>query len=223
MKIRKSTERGQVDHGWLQAKHSFSFASYRDEEWTNFGALCVLNEDRIAPGRGFDMHSHENMEIITILHSGQMKHRDDLGNEHLLNVGEVQVMTAGTGIRHSEWNPSESEEAHLYQIWIHPEKLNLKPDYNQLRIDENQDVLVSKHDGGLYLNQQARLSYGELQSGENKEWHAMGQKVYLQLIEGKVQVAEQLVESGDALLLSDERVELRVLDKTKFLEIRLGE
>ena len=186
MKIRKSNERGQVNHGWLNAKHSFSFGSYYDAEWTSFGKLQVLNEDRVAPGRGFDMHPHKDMEIITILLSGQLKHRDDLGNEYIMNAGEVQVMTAGTGIVHSEWNPSETEEAHLYQIWISPEKRGLEPRYDQFIPEKDQEVLVSKEAGGLYLNQDTEIKLINRGVGTVLEYESLSKKTYLQVMEGEI-------------------------------------
>ncbi|NQZ57339.1 MAG: pirin family protein, partial [Lentisphaeraceae bacterium] len=120
MKIRRSNERGMASEGWLKSRYSFSFANYRDDEWVKFGKLRVINEDWIAAGSGFPMHSHRDMEIVTIMLSGELHHRDSMGNEQVLRAGEVQSMSAGTGNSHSEWNASETGEAHLYQIWKIP-------------------------------------------------------------------------------------------------------
>ena len=221
MKIRKSNERGQVNHGWLKAKHSFSFGSYYDAAWTSFGELQVLNEDRIAPGRGFDMHSHKDMEIITILLSGQIKHRDNLGNEYTMQAGEVQAMTAGKGIVHSEWNPSETEETHLYQIWIRPERLGLEARYDQFIPEKDQEILVSKHAGGLYLSQEAEIKLIRRDVGEALEYDSVAKKTYVQVVDGEVEMMKtgEVLNAGDALLLDNESVVLEVKQKVKLLEL----
>src|SRR5450631_3369393 len=129
--IRKSAERGFADHGWLQSRHTFAFADYYDPAHLNFGPLRVINEDRVAPGQGFGTHGHRDMEIVTLVLAGALEHRDSLGNGEVLRPGELQRMSAGTGIRHSEFNPSAAEPVHLYQIWLLPAEKGLTPSYEQ--------------------------------------------------------------------------------------------
>jgi redox-sensitive bicupin YhaK (pirin superfamily) len=134
--IHKAEERGHATHGWLNAYHSFSFASYHDPKKTHFGMLRVLNDDTIAAGMGFGMHPHDNMEIITIMRKGALKHEDSMGHKEIINVGEVQVMSAGSGITHSEVNAKKDEEVQLFQVWVFPNKKNVEPRYDKLKLDE---------------------------------------------------------------------------------------
>src|SRR5258708_6873880 len=135
MQIRRGAERGHFDHGWLNTYHTFSFADYIDPAHMGFRSLRVINEDRVAPGMGFGMHGHRDMEIVTVVLSGALEHRDSLGNGEVLRPGEVQRMTAGRGIRHSEFNPSATEPVHLYQIWLLPRAAGLEPSYEQKPFD----------------------------------------------------------------------------------------
>src|SRR6476660_7078886 len=135
IRIRRSEERGHFDHGWLDTYHTFSFADYYDPRHMGFRALRVINEDRVQPGQGFGMHGHRDMEIVTVVLEGALEHRDSLGNGEVLRPGELQRMTAGTGIRHSEFNPSANESVHLYQIWLQPDRAGHRPSYEQKPID----------------------------------------------------------------------------------------
>src|SRR5262245_15196351 len=179
--IRLRNQRGHFDHGWLNTYHTFSFADYFDPAHHNFRALRVINEDRVAPGQGFGMHGHRDMEIVTIVLSGALEHRDSLGNGEVLRPGELQRMTAGTGIRHSEFNPSDKEPVHLYQIWLLPERAGLKPGYEQKPFDpvekHNRLRLVASPDaadGSLTIHQDARLYLADLDAS-GKVTHSLGQ------------------------------------------------
>src|SRR5579862_5219601 len=133
--VRRNEERGHADHGWLDTRHTFSFADYYDPKFMGFGSLRVINEDRVAPGQGFGMHGHRDMEILTYVLEGAIAHRDSMGHQETLGPNEIQRMSAGTGIRHSEFNPSKSEGLHLFQIWIEPAKMGTRPSYEQLAFD----------------------------------------------------------------------------------------
>src|SRR5437588_5913412 len=165
IRIRKASERGHFDHGWLDTYHTFSFGDYYDPAHMGFRALRVINDDRVQPGQGFGMHGHRDMEIITYVLEGTLEHRDSLGNGEVLRPGELQHMTAGTGVRHSEFNPSETEAVHLYQIWLLPDRRSLPPGYEQTAFPaaERQGrlrVVASPdgRDGSLRIHQDATLS-----------------------------------------------------------------
>src|SRR5579872_4416643 len=166
--IHRAEDRGYADHGWLKAHHSFSFADYSDMTKVHFGELRVLNDDTVAPGRGFGMHPHDNMEIVTIPLSGAIKHRDSMGNEGVIRAGDVQIMSAGTGIVHSEFNASSSEFLNLFQIWVFPKVRNIQPRYDQKTFlpegrKEKFQVLVSpgKEDGTMWVNQDVWFNLGD--------------------------------------------------------------
>src|ERR1700722_12635271 len=138
IQVRKAAERGHFDHGWLDTYHTFSFGDYYDPARMGFRSLRVINDDRVAPGQGFGMHSHRDMEIVTYVLEGSLEHRDSLGNGSIIRAGELQHLTAGTGVRHSEFNPSDRDWVHLYQIWLLPERKGLAPEYEQVVVDEAQ-------------------------------------------------------------------------------------
>src|SRR5262245_31983809 len=173
IQIRKAADRGHADHGWLDTYHTFSFASYRDPRFMGFRVLRVMNEDVVQPGQGFGTHPHENMEIVTYVLEGALEHRDSMGNGEVLRPGEFQRMSAGTGITHSEFNPSNDEPVHLYQIWLFPEEEGIEPSYEQKRFPEEQRQnrlrLVASHDaaeGSLRIHQDARIYLSTLGDGE---------------------------------------------------------
>ncbi len=211
--VRKSHERGHVNHGWLDSYHTFSFASYRDPKHVHFRALRVMNEDVVQPGQGFGTHPHDNMEIVTYVLSGALEHRDSMGNGEVLRPGEFQRMTAGTGITHSEFNPSADEPVHLYQIWLFPERKGLEPSYEQKRFDEserhNRLRLVASRDGAegsLLIHADARIYLASLDGHQqlrhplNVERHA-----WLQVLRGDITVNGAVLTAGDAAALSEER------------------
>jgi hypothetical protein len=209
--LRRGVERGHFDHGWLDTRHTFSFADYHDPAHMGFRSLRVINEDRVAPQRGFGAHSHRDMEILTWVISGAVEHRDSLGNRGMVRPGEVQRMTAGTGVTHSEMNPL-SEELHLLQIWILPERRGLAPGYEQRAFadDDRRGRLLRiasrDGDGGtVQIHQDASLYTTLLDAGEGVS-HALapGRHAWLQLIRGEVDVAGERVRAGDGLAVSDE-------------------
>ena len=210
--VRRGPERGHLNHGWLDTYHSFSFGEYYDPNRMGFRALRVINEDRVAPGQGFGMHGHRDMEIVTLVLEGALEHRDSLGNGEILKPGELQRMTAGTGIRHSEFNPSASEAVHLYQIWLQPERPGLTPSYEQKRFDvAEQDgrwrVVASRdgHEGSLVIHQDAALYLARLQSGEMLSRELQPDRHgWLQVLRGRVTVSGAELVAGDAVAISHE-------------------
>jgi len=212
MQIRRGNDRGHFDHGWLNTYHTFSFADYYDPEQMGFRALRVINEDRVAPGMGFGTHGHRDMEIVTVVLSGALEHRDSLGHGEVLRPGEVQRMTAGTGIRHSEFNPSRSEPVHLYQIWLLPERAGLTPSYEQKAFAESEKQdrwrLVASPDGAdgsLTIRQDARLYLAALTGGKELQRElAPGRHAWLQVLRGSVALNGATLSAGDGAALSDE-------------------
>ena len=212
IRVRRSSERGHFDHGWLDTYHTFSFARYYDPTHMGFRALRVINEDRVAPGRGFGTHPHEDMEIVTYVLDGALAHRDSLGTGSTIRPGELQRMTAGTGIMHSEFNPSEAEPVHLYQIWLLPEREGLEPSYEQKAFPEeerhNRLRLVASpdgQDGSLSIRQDARLYLASLDGGEEVR-HALppGRHAWLQVLRGGAGLNGNKLSAGDGAAVSDE-------------------
>lgn len=203
------SERGTANHGWLQANFSFSFGNYYNPDNVQFGMLRVLNDDTIAAGMGFGTHPHDNMEIITIPLEGGLTHRDSLGNEATVSFGEVQVMSAGTGVQHSEMNASENDRAKTLQLWIFPEVMNVTPRYSQkgFDIDGSRNSLVTvvspedKNDGNaLWIHQQAYLHLGVFDAGQAIEYDIRipGNGIYIFLIEGELEIEGQVINERDA-------------------------
>ncbi len=205
----RSETRGAADHGWLKARHTFSFADYHDPERVHFGTLRVINEDRIAPSMGFGTHPHRDMEIVTYIISGAIEHKDSMGNGTVIRAGEVQRMTAGTGVLHSEFNHSEDEELHLLQIWIFPEEKNLDPGYEQTLFPRetklNQLRLVGSRDGrdgSLTIHQDVDLYASVLESGHEVTLDdTAGRRIFVQVISGSVEVNDATLEAGDGIKL----------------------
>jgi redox-sensitive bicupin YhaK (pirin superfamily) len=209
---RNSEQRGQADHGWLKTKHTFSFANYYDPTQLGFRSLRVINEDFIAPNNGFGTHPHDEMEIITYMLEGTITHRDSIGNEKTLSAGEVQAMTAGTGITHSEFNRDKEKPIHLLQIWLKPKKSGVKPDYAEKHFSPEQKqnklkliVSADGRDDSLRINQDASLFASLLQDGKELQYELpQGRHAWLQLIEGEVTLNGSLLDSGDGLAISNE-------------------
>ena len=210
--IRRSHERGHFDHGWLNTYHTFSFDQYYDPRYMGFRSLRVINEDFVAPGRGFPTHGHRDMEIITYILEGGLQHQDSMGNGSVIRPGDVQRMTAGTGVRHSEKNPSETERVHLLQIWILPNAENLTPGYEQKAFSEEERRgvmrLIASGDGrddSVHLNQDVSLYASILDGGEEVEL-VMDPKRYgwLQVARGSVSVNDEKAEQGDGVVVVGE-------------------
>lgn len=212
IRVRRSNERGHLDHGWLDTYHTFSFGSYDDPKHRGFRALRVINEDWIEAGAGFGMHPHRDMEIITYVLEGALAHRDSLGNGGAISAGELQCMTAGTGIRHSEANPSATGPVHLYQIWLHPDREGLPPRYAQRGFDPEgrrgrwQTVAAPDgRDGALPIHQDATLSLATLEDGQEiAHTFTPGRHAWLQVVRGGVTVNGQALAAGDGAAIHDE-------------------
>ncbi|MBS1130337.1 MAG: Pirin, N-terminal [Proteobacteria bacterium] len=212
IQVRPSAERGYADHGWLRARHSFSFADYYDPAEMGWGVLRVINEDRVAPGKGFGTHGHRDMEIVTYILSGALEHKDSLGHGGVIRRGEVQRMSAGTGIRHSEFNPLPDQETHLLQIWIEPSQHGTPASYEQqaLPIEELRGRwrLVASPDGAegsTTIGQDARLWASVLVPGEAAEYRlTAGRLAYVQVVSGQLSVNGQRLVAGDGAKIADE-------------------
>lgn len=211
IKIRRSEDRGHAQHGWLDAYHTFSFADYRDPQHMGFRSLRVINDDTVAGGGGFDTHPHRDMEIITYLLSGALQHRDSLGHAAVMKRGEVQRITAGTGIEHSEFNYSPIEPVHLLQIWIFPEKKGLKPDYAQKSFADARPgelrLLTSRsgRDGSISINQDVDLHLAVLGAGDRVQHELKPMRhAWVQVAEGEVSLNGQPLRAGDGAAVSEE-------------------
>lgn len=225
--LHKANERGHADHGWLNAYHSFSFANWYNPDKVQFGVLRVLNDDTVAPGMGFGMHPHDNMEIITIPLEGDLAHKDSMGNAETIKFGDVQVMSAGTGIRHSEFNPNADRRTKLLQIWLFPNKRNVTPRYQQITLDVSdrhnklQQILSpNAEDEGVWIHQDAWFSMGKLDQGFTNEYNVKRKEngVYAFVISGKVTINGYALDTKDALGVWDtEKLDIQVDENAELL------
>ena len=231
IEIIPSESRGSADHGWLKAKHSFSFADYQNPQRVRFGPLRVINEDRIAPGQGFGTHPHKDMEIVTYPISGAIEHKDSMGNGTVINAGEVQRMTAGTGVQHSEFNHSQTEELHLLQIWLFPEQKDLQPGYEQTLFAREDKLgqlrLIASRDGrdgSVTVHQNVDLYASILLPGtEVRHTMSESRKVYVQVIYGDLMVNGESVSAGDGVQIRDEtEVTISSQTEAEFLVFDMG-
>lgn len=209
--VRRSDDRGHANHGWLEARHTFSFADYFDPDFVQFGLLRVLNQDRVQPGQGFGTHGHRDMEIVTYVLEGELEHKDSMGNGSRILPGEVQLMSAGTGVTHSEFNGSSTESLHLLQMWVLPREQGTAPRYEQKSFeDELQGALrlvvdPDGADGALTIGQDARLRAGRLATGENATYELpAGRMAWLHLARGRLRVEEVELAGGDGAAIRDE-------------------
>jgi redox-sensitive bicupin YhaK (pirin superfamily) len=219
--LRRSEDRGSADHGWLRTCHTFSFASYFDPKHTKYRALRVINEDWIAAGKGFRTHPHENMEIVTYVIRGQLEHKDSMGNGSVIRAGELQRMSAGTGVTHSEFNPSD-EDTHLLQIWISPERSGLEPGYEQYDFTSQKKpnaltLLASQtgKEGSLVVHQDMELYAGLLEQGKSLQYSTdLDRHIWVQIIDGIVDLNGVLLRAGDGAAVDDEREITLAADQT---------
>jgi quercetin 2,3-dioxygenase len=229
--IHRAEDRGFADHGWLKAAHSFSFGGYYNPSKSHFGLLRVLNDDIVAPGMGFGMHGHDNMEIVTIPLKGSLAHKDSLGSEGKIEYGEVQIMSAGSGIQHSEFNASATDEVNLLQIWVFPRERNIEPRYDQRRFDTSKghnrfQVLVSPEDrqDTMWINQDAYFSLGDFDAGQLGKYQlkSAGNGAYVFVIEGEISLDNELVKRRDAVGVIDaEKIDFKAIASAKVLVIEV--
>jgi redox-sensitive bicupin YhaK (pirin superfamily) len=224
--LRPAAERGHANHGWLDSHHTFSFADYFDPAHMGFGALRVINEDRVAPGGGFGTHGHRDMEIFSYVVEGALAHRDSMGNGSTIRPGDIQIMSAGTGIRHSEYNGSDAEGVHFLQIWLLPESNGLTPRYDERRFTEEDKLnrlrlILSPdaRDGSVKLHQDASIYASVLEPGKTVETRlAEGRKGWVQVIKGAVDVNGTRAVAGDGLAIEGERaLTIKAGEKAEFL------
>jgi quercetin 2,3-dioxygenase len=211
IEIRRSNERGFADHGWLKSFHSFSFADYFDPAHVEFGPLRVINEDRVAPGAGFGTHAHRDMEIISYVLEGALEHKDSMGNGSIIRPGDVQRMSAGTGVTHSEFNPSPNESVHFLQIWIQPDRRGIAPGYEEKKFgaDEKRGrlCLIASPDraqGSVLIHQDARVYAGLFDGAESATLPiTAGRRAYVHVARGSVQANETSLQAGDAMKVTE--------------------
>ena len=225
--LHKSETRGHANHGWLDTHHTFSFANYYNPERVNFGVLRVLNDDIVEAGKGFGTHPHDNMEIISIPLRGDLEHKDSMGNHGVINAGEIQVMSAGTGIFHSEFNKNKDKDINFLQIWVFPNKKNVIPRYDQISLadieksDELYQILSpNPYDQGVWIHQNAWFHMGDLTEGWEGSYELKDQNngVYFFVIEGSLTVAGQKLNRRDGLGVSDtDKIEIKTDSFTKLL------
>jgi len=225
-----ANSRGLANHGWLISRHTFSFASYYNPDRVNFGALRVLNDDIVKPGMGFGKHPHDNMEIISIPLSGSLAHKDSTGNEKEIKTGEVQIMSAGSGIEHSEYNYSKTEEVNFLQIWILPKEKNIAPRYEQkdfseaLKTNQMVTIVSPEKEGALWINQNSELSLGQFKKGASitHKLNYIGNGIYAFLINGKMKVNDAVLNKRDAVGFFDlKEINIESLEDSKILLIEI--
>ena len=226
-KYRPASERGNAEHGWLHARFSFSFANYYDPEHCGFHSLMVMNNDVIEPGGGFPTHPHEDAEIFTYVLSGKLEHKDSMGNGSLIEAGDLQYMSAGEGVQHSEFNPSDTERTELYQIWMRPNQKGGSPRYAEKKLsDENLEDKITllfsgdARDGSIEIRQNAEVYMASLQAGESYNWkpNTLLPNLWIQLIEGVITVNDHKLKKADGLGIEEVHEELRftATSKSKF-------
>lgn len=225
--LHKASTRGHANHGWLDSYHSFSFANYYNPERMNFGVLRVLNDDKVAPGRGFGTHPHDNMEIISIPLEGDLEHKDSIGNAAVIKQGDVQVMSAGTGVFHSEYNKNKDQDVKFLQIWMFPNKRNVEPRYDQISLDGtklqnqlHQILSPNAADEGVWAHQNAWFHIGNLDQGKatNYTIKSKGNGVYAFVLEGSLQIEGQELRKRDGMgIWETDEIEIKATSNAKVL------
>lgn len=226
--IHKSESRGHANHGWLDSYHTFSFANYYDESRINFGLLRVLNDDKVAPARGFGAHPHDNMEIISIPLKGALEHKDSMSNSGVIMANDIQIMSAGTGITHAEYNHSASEEVNFLQIWVFPKERNIKPRYDQKTFNPEQRLnqilnVISpdkNNSNTLWINQDAWFSLSNPEEGKELEYKFNSKQsgLYLFVIEGKVEIDGEVLNRRDGIGITEtQSLNIKALEKSEIL------
>jgi quercetin 2,3-dioxygenase len=225
--LHKADTRGHADHGWLNAYHSFSFASWYNPDRIQFGMLRVLNDDTVAAGMGFGTHPHDNMEIITIPLEGDLAHKDSMGNAEIIKTGDVQVMSAGTGIQHSEFNPNDDQRTKLFQIWVFPKVRNVEPRYQQITLDTTEQknnfaqiVSPNPEDAGVWIHQDAWFHLADFDAGLEKQYQLKkdGNGLYAFVISGTITIDGQELETRDGLGITDfKTLDITATTDAKFL------
>ncbi|OUR95798.1 quercetin 2,3-dioxygenase [Halobacteriovorax marinus] len=229
LELRKANDRGYAQHGWLKSWHSFSFASYYDPKFLGFRDLLVINEDHIDGGQGFGTHPHKDMEIISYLVEGALEHRDSQGHSAVTRPGEIQVMSAGTGIRHSEFNAKKDDVTHMYQIWIQTEKVGLPPRYDQkdfskeLNSEELVQVVGREKDASyLRVNQDIKMWVGKFKDAKSFEFSLSKNNAWLQLVKGQMNINNREMQTGDGMAISQlDKVNIKTSDDAEFFIIEL--
>lgn len=229
--LHKANTRGNANHGWLNAYHSFSFASWHNPERVQFGVLRVLNDDTIAAGMGFGEHGHDNMEIITLPLEGDLAHKDSMGNAEIIKTGDIQVMSAGTGIRHSEFNPNQDQQTKLFQIWLFPKYRNVTPRYQQITLDvsrqkNNFAQILSPNidDEGVWIYQDAWFYLGDFDANfsKNLSLKKEGNGFYIITIDGEIEVNGETLEKRDAIgIWETNAIEIKATTNSKFLVMEI--
>jgi redox-sensitive bicupin YhaK (pirin superfamily) len=225
--LHKADSRGYANHGWLESHHSFSFASYYNPQRMQFGTLRVLNDDRVAPGMGFGTHAHQNMEIISIPLEGDLEHKDSMGNTAVIRQGDVQVMSAGSGVQHSEYNKNRDREVAFLQIWVLPDRPNVTPRYDQITLNREELKKTwftllgprDKHDG-LWIHQNAWFHMGEFNNQDTAKYtiKEYGNGLYIFVLEGKVKAGDEILGRRDAMgVWNTAEVEFRMEDNSRLL------
>jgi redox-sensitive bicupin YhaK (pirin superfamily) len=225
--LHKAETRGHANHGWLDSYHTFSFANYYNPERMHFGVLRVLNDDRVAPGKGFGMHPHDNMEIISIPLEGDLEHSDSMGNKAVIKEGDVQVMSAGTGVFHSEYNKNTDKEVKFLQIWIFPNQKNLTPRYDQISIrdveKENsfyQILSPNQNDEGVWIHQNAWFHLGKFEGGRTETYQLKNKNngVYVFILEGEVEIEGQKLGKRDGFgIWETDEIQMKSVEKSRIL------
>jgi len=225
--LHKADTRGDANHGWLHSKHTFSFANYYDPQRMNFGVLRVLNDDKVSGGMGFGTHPHQNMEIISIPLSGDLEHKDSMGNTTVIKEGDIQVMSAGTGVQHSEYNKNKDEEVRFLQIWVIPNKQNVEPRYDQITLEKadrknklQQVLSPSKEDEGVWVYQDAWFNMVDLDTGNavTYDFNKKDNGLYIFVLEGSITAGDQILSRRDGLAVYEsDPVELKASENASVL------